>query len=49
MGLRRQFHVTVSRDSRLNGPKIDPVLRDEQLDSINPWLPTLAIRFSRAF
>ncbi len=49
VGLRRQFHISVGKDSPLNGPEIDPVFRDEQLDSINPWLPTLALRFSRVF
>ncbi len=41
--------VGVSADSVLNSPEIDPVFLAEQKDAIDPWLPTIVLRLSRAF
>jgi hypothetical protein len=48
-GLRRILRIGVREDSTLRGSDVDPVLLDEQLDAVSPWVPTLALRFSRAF
>jgi hypothetical protein len=48
-GLRRILQLRVRDDSPLRESDVDPVLLDEQLDSVNPWVPTIALRFSRAF
>jgi len=49
VGVRRILHIGVREDSTLRAADVDPVLLDEQLDSVAPWVPTFALRFSRAF
>lgn len=49
IGLRRLLHVTVLEDSPLNSSAVDPAFLEEQIDAIPKWLPTIALRFSRAF
>jgi hypothetical protein len=49
-GVRRLLALQIDRDSILNDPDVDRALLDEQIDEELPrWLPTLALRFSRAF
>jgi hypothetical protein len=49
VGLRRILHNRVTSDSALLGPDADPAAVQRELDSVEPWLPLAAIRFSRAF
>jgi hypothetical protein len=49
VGLRRLLHVHVLEESELRAPDTDPEFLEEQLGNIDPWLPTIALRFSRAF
>jgi hypothetical protein len=48
-GVRRILDVEVRDDSPLRAHDVDPELLNEQLDAIAPWVPTFALRFSRAF
>jgi hypothetical protein len=49
VGVRRLLTVVIDEDSPLEDPDIDRAFLDEQLANIDPWLPTVALRFSRAF
>jgi hypothetical protein len=49
VGVRWVGAIIVADDSPLREPDVDPVLLDEQLDNTARWLPTVALRFSRAF
>ncbi len=50
VGVRYLLRVdVVDDDSILNSQQVDPRFLDEQLSSIPTWLPTFALRFSRAF
>lgn len=49
VGTRYILYVGVRDDSLLNGEAADPELLHEQQDSVFPWVPTLVLRFSRAF
>jgi len=49
VGLRRILDSRLTEDSALLGPDADRAAVDRELQSINPWLPLGAIRFSRAF
>lgn len=50
VGVRRLLALSIDRDSILNDPDVDRALLDEQIDEELPrWLPTVALRFSRAF
>ena len=50
LGLRRLLSVQIDKTSILNDPDVDQELLDEQIDEVMPrWLPTIALRFSRAF
>lgn len=49
VGARYVFDKQVLPGSVLEGPDIDQAFLDEQLDDVFPIVPTLALRFSRAF
>ena len=49
IGLRTLLHVGVQSDSPLKENDVDPVLLQEQIDEVYPFVPTVALRFSRAF
>lgn len=49
VGVRRILSVHVREDSTLKGSDVDPQLLDEELNDVAPWVPTFALRFSRAF
>lgn len=49
IGVRHILHIGVRDDSPLKEPDVDPELLDEQLRDVSPWVPTAALRFSRAF
>ncbi|MGE0326319.1 MAG: hypothetical protein AB7K71_40055 [Polyangiaceae bacterium] len=49
VGVRRILSVQVREDSPLRGSDVDPQLLDDELDGIARWVPTFALRFSRAF
>ena len=50
VGVRRLLALRIAEDSILNDPDVDRKLLDEQIDNVMPrWLPTVALRFSRAF
>jgi hypothetical protein len=49
IGVRRILHIGVRSDSTLRAADVDQALLDEQIESVAPWVPTLALRFSRAF
>lgn len=49
VGVRHILDVEVRPDSPLKGPDVDPVFLARELDEVFPWVPTLALRFSRAF
>jgi hypothetical protein len=48
-GVRRILYVGIRDDSPLREADVDPDLLDEQVDAIAPWVPTITLRFSRAF
>lgn len=49
LGLRRIIDSRLTEDSVLTGPDADPDAVRRELERIDPWLPLVAIRFSRAF
>ncbi|MCA9628257.1 MAG: hypothetical protein KC766_11350 [Myxococcales bacterium] len=49
VGVRRILSVQVRDDSPLRGSDVDPQLLDDEIDGIARWVPTFALRFSRAF
>ena len=49
VGLRYIFTTVVKDSSLLKEDRVNPELLDEQIESIYPLLPTVALRFSRAF
>lgn len=50
VGVRYLLRVdVVDEDSILASPQVDPRFLEEQIDGIAPWVPTVALRFSRAF
>jgi hypothetical protein len=49
LGLRYIAHIGIRDDSPLNGPHIDQALLQDERARVFPFLPTLALRFSRAF
>lgn len=48
-GVRRILHIGVHDDSVLAEPDVDPDLLRREIDGTARWVPTIAIRFSRAF
>lgn len=48
-GIRALLHVQVARDSPLRSPGADTPLLADAIDRLDRWVPTLALRFSRAF
>lgn len=49
IGARRSLSVRVVDGSPISGPDTDPDLLAEELDASRSWVPTAALRFSRAF
>ncbi|MEQ8276231.1 MAG: hypothetical protein RMA76_24700 [Deltaproteobacteria bacterium] len=50
VGVRWLLGVSVvDDDSILSSQQVDPRFLDEQIDAIPTWVPTVALRFSRAF
>lgn len=49
VGARRPLSVMVSSDSALAEPDADPDLLDRETERSKVWVPTVALRFSRAF
>jgi hypothetical protein len=49
IGIRYIAHIGIRPDSPLNDPDVDPELLAEQHEEVSPWVPTFALRFSRAF
>ncbi len=49
VGLRRALGIHVLDDSPLSAPEVNQALLAEQIDDGPAWVPTLAVRFSRAF
>jgi len=49
VGVRYRTYLGIEDDSPLNGEQIDQDLLAEQRASVFPWVPTFALRFSRAF
>ena len=49
IGVRRILDIRVRDSSVLAEPDTDRELLDEQLHDVYPWVPTAALRFSRAF
>lgn len=49
IGLRRPVSVQVLDDSPIGADDTDPELLAEQIDASRKWVPTLSLRFSRAF
>lgn len=49
LGTRYRVYLGVRDASLLSSEQTDPDLLSEQADSVVPWVPTLALRFSRAF
>jgi len=49
LGARYIAAIRLREGSTLLGSDVDPELRDEQIDDVFPLMPTLALRFSRAF
>ena len=48
-GLRRILSVDIEESSVLRAPDVDPAFLDAEQDAMYRWVPTLALRFSRAF
>ena len=48
-GVRRILYIGIRPDSPLNDSDVDQALLAEQRDDVSPWVPTIALRFSRAF
>lgn len=50
LGVRYLFSLHIEDDSILNDPDVDRALLAEQIDEgLTRWVPTFALRFSRAF
>jgi hypothetical protein len=49
LGVRRPLIVTVLDGSPISGAETDPELLSESIDGSKQWVPTLSVRFSRAF
>ena len=49
VGTRYRLYLGVREDSRLNGEQVDRELLREQREDVFPLVPTLTLRFSRAF
>ena len=49
IGLRRILTTKLDANSPLRAPELDQDLTRQQLETIDPWQPMLALRFSRAF
>jgi len=49
VGVRRPLHVVVHSDSPLAEPDTDPEFLERETERSKTWVPTLALRFSRAF
>ncbi len=49
IGLRTLLHIGVQADSPLKESDVDPDFLQEQIDDVFSYVPTLALRFSRAF
>jgi hypothetical protein len=49
IGVRRLIDAGTREDSILRGADVDQAWLDRELDSLNPWVPQAALRFSRAF
>jgi hypothetical protein len=48
-GVRYMAHLAVLPDSPLHDPDVDRDFLDRELKDTTRWLPTVAVRFSRAF
>jgi hypothetical protein len=49
VGVRRLLDASTREDSLLRGGDVDQAWLERELDSLNPWVPQAALRFSRAF
>jgi hypothetical protein len=49
IGVRRILYIGIRDDSPLKDSDVDPALLEEQRDDVSRWVPTAALRFSRAF
>ena len=49
LGTRYRVYLGIRNDSLLVSEQVDPDLLREQQDAVFPWVPTLTLRFSRAF
>jgi hypothetical protein len=49
IGVRHILYIGIRSDSPLRDSDVDPALLEEQRDDVSPWVPTAALRFSRAF
>lgn len=49
VGVRRILYLGIRDDSPLAGPDVDPALLDGERERMTRWVPTIALRFSRAF
>ncbi len=49
VGLRRILTIGIHEDSPLRDDDVDPELLAAQKHAVNRWIPTFALRFSRAF
>jgi hypothetical protein len=49
VGVRRILHVGLRQDSPLLDGDVDRRFLEQQIDGVSRWVPTFALRFSRAF
>lgn len=49
LGARRPLAVVVTDDSTMHGPTVDAALLEEQKERSKIFVPTISLRFSRAF
>jgi len=49
VGVRHILYIGTHDDSPLNAPDVDPAFLQTETDNVARWVPTVALRFSRAF
>lgn len=49
VGARRVLHISIDDEGALSTGDVDRAFLEEQIDDVVPWLPTISLRFSRAF